>query len=131
MSAAQEVCKRSASDETSDVPMPPPSLAGPLLRYLVAHLVRDARDGGAVALPGLAAYLRQLAEAAGTVADDGHDQGDSDSLDLPAMVTVAELAEQSGHSCRTLRRWAASGRLTARRAGRTWVIDPDSLTENT
>jgi hypothetical protein len=79
-----------------------------------------------VALPGLAAYLRSLAEAAGTVADDD----ESGSLHLPAMVRVSQLAERSGYSCRTLRRWAATGRLTARRVGRTWVIDPDSLPED-
>jgi excisionase family DNA binding protein len=110
-------------------PLPSPSLSGPLLRYLVRHLVRDARDGGGLAHPDLAAYLRALAEADGTVADDGHDDDDSGSLDLPVMATVAQLAERSGYSCRTLRRWAASGRLTARQVGRVWLIDPDSLTE--
>lgn len=53
--------------ETEPLPLPPVELAAPLLAYLLQHLVRDARDGGAVVLPGLAAYLRQLAEAAGTV----------------------------------------------------------------
>lgn len=106
--------------------MPPATLAGPLLRYLVGHLVRDARDGGAVALPGLTGYLRELADAAAEqVADDGHDHDDSDKL--RDMITVAELAEMSGYPTRTLRRWAAGGRLRARRAGRTWLVDPESL----
>lgn len=111
----------------------PDELAGPLLRYLVRHLVRDARDGGAVALPGLAGYLRDLAEAdrGATVADDGHERDVPGSLDgVTAMVTVSQMAERSGYSCRSLRRWAASGRLRARRAGRTWLIDPDSMTED-
>lgn len=111
----------------------PDELAGPLLRYLVRHLVRDARDGGAVVLPGLAGYLRDLAEVdrAGTVADDGQECEESGSLkSVTAMVTVSQMAERSGFSCRSLRRWAASGRLRARRAGRTWLIDPESITED-
>jgi excisionase family DNA binding protein len=124
--ARQETCCRIPDAVPPSLPMPPPSLAAPLLKYLVAHLVRDARDGGALVDPALAGYLRALHEVA--VADDGKDHDESDSLgDVAALVTVSQLAERSGYSCRTLRHWAASGRLAARRVGRTWLIDPDSI----
>lgn len=134
VSAGHEAREERSSDETSDaqraVPLPSSALAGPLLGYLVRHLARDARDGGAVALPGLADYLRALAEAARPVADSGNDEPSPATLDAAGLLTVAQLAEVSGHPPRTLRHWAACGRLTARRIGRQWLIDPTSLTED-
>jgi hypothetical protein len=40
------------------------------------------------------------------------------------LVSVAELARRSGYSPRTIRRWAASGRIAAERRGGQWAVDP-------
>jgi excisionase family DNA binding protein len=109
----------------------PDELASEVLRALVRDLAERVRTHGGAVSPACRTLLSQLYDASrGPVADDGQGPGESDRLDVPAMATTAQLAERSGYSCRTLRRWAASGRLTARRVGRSWLIDSDSLTED-
>ena len=108
----------------------PPDLAGGLLWLLVRALKREVRDDGGIIPPGLEPFLRDLHEAAeaAPVADDGNVEQTPGTIDVMAMVTVAQLSATSGHPHRTLRHWAATGRIRAHRAGRTWLIDPDSLT---
>ncbi|RAY13604.1 hypothetical protein DPM19_18165 [Actinomadura craniellae] len=108
----------------------PAALVGPLLRVLVRALAREAREGGGgVIPPGIAEFLRALHEATDPppVADGGNTEDPPDSIEGMAMVTVAQLAASSGFPSRTLRYWAAAGRVRAVRAGNTWLIDPESL----
>lgn len=110
----------------------PDELASEVLRALVRDLAERVRTHGGAVSPACRTLLSQLYDAARTpVADDGNDETPPATLDVSAMVTVSQLAERSGYSCRTLRHWAAGGRLRSVRAGRTWLIDPKSLTENT
>lgn len=110
----------------------PPQLAAPLLRLLVRALVREAReDGGHGQIPaGLEAFLRSLDAASGVLAARGKDDDVPEKIEGTGMVTVAQLSEYSGFPPRTLRHWAARGRVRAVRAGRTWLIDPESLRED-
>lgn len=112
----------------------PPDLARPLLRLIVRALYRDARDGaGGCVSPELAAFLRDLesAEHRAPVADNGNaDQGEAILEASTCWATAAWLADRSGHPPRTLRHWAATGRVRAVRAGRLWLIDPESLRRN-
>jgi hypothetical protein len=107
----------------------PPELAGVVLRALVRALAERVRTDGGTPSPACRVLLAELHEATRRpVADVGNEEPPPVSLDLvTGMVTVAQLAEESGHSPRTLRHWAAGGRLVARRVGRTWLVDPDSL----
>jgi hypothetical protein len=38
------------------------------------------------------------------------------------LIPVTELAQRSGYSARTIRRWAASGRVVAERRGGRWAV---------
>lgn len=42
---------------------------------------------------------------------------------LTEVITVAEAAERLGVSQATVKRYCAAGKLKARKAGRTWLID--------
>lgn len=105
----------------------PAELAGPLLPFLVRALAREVRENGALVPEGMLAFLRELRDAEGPVADDGQTDDVPETIESAGMVTVAQLAEQSGFPSRSLRRWAASGRVRAVRVGRQWLLDPDSL----
>ncbi|MBD2897251.1 hypothetical protein amrb99_62100 [Actinomadura sp. RB99] len=111
----------------------PASLCGPLLAYLTRALTRDVRDGGARIPPDLVAFLRALHNATepAPLADHGNNGEAPETIEGTGWSTVAQLAAYSGHPPRTLRHWAAAGRVRARRVGRTWLIDPDSLKEDT
>lgn len=110
--------------------MVPPGLAGPLLRVLMRALAREAREDGGLVPPGIAGFLADLAAAErGPVADDGNTDEAPDTIEGSGWSTVAQLAAYSGHPPRTLRHWAAAGRVRAHRVGRTWLIDPESLKE--
>lgn len=44
------------------------------------------------------------------------------------LVSIAEAETATGKPARTLQRWAASGRISARRIGaRTWLVDLESI----
>lgn len=109
----------------------PAEVAGEVLRALARHVTERARVDGGQASPACRTLLSALYEAARRplrpVAVDGNDEAGPATLDVAGMVTVAQLAEASGQSPRTLRHWAASGRVRAHRVGRTWLIAPDSL----
>ncbi|MFC5748907.1 helix-turn-helix domain-containing protein [Actinomadura rugatobispora] len=111
----------------------PPGLAGPLLRVLVRALAREVREDGGMIPPGLAPFLSELAAVADRppVADNGNRGEAAEMIDGAGWVTVAQLAADSGHPARTLRHWASTGRLQARRVARTWLIDPESLKRGT
>jgi excisionase family DNA binding protein len=109
----------------------PAVVAGEVLRALVRDVTARVRADGGEVSPACRALLSALYEAsrrsASRVAVDGNDETAPATLDVTGMATVAQVAEVSGHSPRTLRHWAAHGRLTAVRVGRTWLIDPQSL----
>ncbi|MBO2456557.1 hypothetical protein [Actinomadura violacea] len=119
---------------TTDGPVVvPAALCGPLLAYLTRALTRDVRDAGARIPPDLVAFLRTLHNATEPppLADHGNPDEAPETIEGTGWSTVAQLAAYSGHPARTLRHWAAAGRVRARRMGRTWLIDPDSLTGDT
>jgi excisionase family DNA binding protein len=119
--------------ETTRAVTVPPGLTGPLLRVLVRALTREVREDGGVVPPGIAVFLRALQAAVDgpPVADDGNAEDRPETIEIAEMATVAELAEHTGHPARTLRHWAATGRVRAYRAGRVWLIDPGSLKNRT
>jgi excisionase family DNA binding protein len=45
------------------------------------------------------------------------------------METTADAARLTGVSERTIRRWITAGRLTSRRRGRVWLVDPLEVSE--
>jgi excisionase family DNA binding protein len=144
-SAGQSTRESAAPDTRSDAELAElladPALASLLLRLLVHDVTERARRDGVVATPKCQRLLRLLHAAAEKglhsvdipeVADDGHDHEPSEMISAvtPPGVTglsVAQLAELSGRPCRTLRRWAAAGKVRAHRVGQVWLIDPESL----
>ena len=48
---------------------------------------------------------------------------------VSSRVTIEVAAKASTIPARTLRRWAAEGRLTTERRGREWLIDPVELVQ--
>jgi excisionase family DNA binding protein len=97
----------------------PPELARVVARLAVLGLAEmSRRDGGAPRVPGLAALLTELSAR-------GHEPPTVASC-LP-LSTSREAAALLGLSCRSARRLAASGRLIARRQGRDWLIDRESI----
>lgn len=113
----------------------PHELCAEVLRALVAHVTQRARVDGVAASPACSALLSALYAASrnpdGRVAGDGNDEVPPARLDVTGMSTVARVAEESGFPPRTIRYWAARGRITACRVGRVWLIDPESLKERT
>lgn len=132
--AREEIRHRAAGHQNDRAPRVevPPAMVAPLLRFLVRALAREIRENGGSIPVGMADFLHALQSGAELpVAVDGHPQDCPDMIEgmgRVAYATVAQLAELSGFSPRTLRRWAAAGRVRAMRAGRTWLIDPESLT---
>jgi helix-turn-helix protein len=113
----------------------PAELAGEVLRALVRDVTERVRADGGQPSAACRALLAALYEAARRparpVADNGNGEAVPATLDVTGMVTVAQVAEASGHPPRTLRHWAATGQITARRVGRLWLVDPDSLKRGT
>jgi len=112
----------------------PDADAGELLRLVLLGLRVKARRTGAVASPRLVELLRDLHEAelrhharvpAPTFAIETSRAAPA-TLDGD-VLSVAEAAKTLGCSHVWVRVLARSGRLRARRAGRTWLIDRASL----
>lgn len=106
----------------------PASVAGDVLRALVRDLTARVRvDGGEIS-PRVRTLLYAL-----HAADQGHPDtpGSAPGTPPPASVTVelstGEAAALLGCSSEYVRRLARSGRLTARRVGAAWLIDPVAL----
>lgn len=110
----------------------PPHLAGPVLRLLVLALAEQVRRDGGETSAAVRAILWGLHDAA-----TQHDARTGFDDETPARTAAtiemdtADAAQVLGCSRQYVRRLAASGRLTARRAGRTWLVDPHSLTRRT
>ncbi|MBT2207026.1 excisionase family DNA-binding protein [Actinomadura sp. NEAU-AAG7] len=111
----------------------PPGLERPLLRVLVRALAREVRVDGGIVPPGIAPFLADLAAVADQP-DEPYQPGAGSAAgtppEPPAMVeiSVRTAAEDMGASPEYVRRLCRDGRLRARRVGRTWLIDPTSLT---
>jgi excisionase family DNA binding protein len=124
-----------ASDTRSDAELAAllsdPVIAALVLRAVVRDLTDAVRLDGVSVSPRCRRLLSLLYAAARPreLAANGKDHDPAETIEITGTVTVAQLAEQSGHSPRTLRHWAATGRVRAHRAGRTWLIDPESLKE--
>jgi excisionase family DNA binding protein len=87
-------------------------------------------NGGGILPSGIAPFLADLAAVAdGPLADSGNGDDVPETIEVAGWSTVAQLAAYSGHPPRTLRHWAAAGRVRAHRVGRAWLIDPESLKE--
>jgi excisionase family DNA binding protein len=98
----------------------PASLCPVLARLAVLGLMEQVqRDGGLPPAHGLAALLTALS-ASGRVSETVV------SLSAP-FNTSREAASLLGLSCREVRRLAANGRLIAKRPGRDWQIDTESI----
>lgn len=108
----------------------PPALARPLLRFLVRALTREAREDGGALPPGIASFLADLAalvDAPPAGSADGTTSAPSATVE--PVMTATEVARSMGASPEYVRRLCRSGRLRARRPGREWLIDPESLKE--
>lgn len=100
----------------------PGELAADLARLAVLGARAIQRDsGGLVLVPGMAALLAKLA----TAPSGGEVRTVASSH--PAWLSVRQASEVSGYSARWLREMAHGGQVIARRAGRDWLIDPDSI----
>ena len=100
----------------------PAELARPLARLAVIGAMKLRQDNGGLPLvPGMAALLAQLA----TAASGGEVRTVVSSH--PAWLSVRQASEVSGYSARWLREMAHGGQVIARRPGRDWLIDPDSI----
>jgi hypothetical protein len=106
----------------------PDELAGPLLSHLVRSLGREVRESGGLISREMLVFLRDLQAIESPVADDGPAEGAPEMIEeVMGLLTVSQLAEQSGYGARTIRRWAAGGMVRAVRAGPVWLVDPESL----
>jgi excisionase family DNA binding protein len=109
----------------------PPELARPLVRLCVLGARElQQRDGGLALVPGLADLLSELDRSG-----FGRPFGSMTIVSSPltgsrasSQLTVGEAADRAGLSPRHVRR-LADGRLIARKAGGTWLIDAASLAD--
>lgn len=106
----------------------PASLAGEVLRIVLRDLaVRVRADGGELSagvrelLWGLHASAAEAEQQAGSV--DGTLEGPPVSVE----VGISDAAARLGCSPEYARRLARRGRLSARRVGRTWLVDAAAL----
>ncbi|MGI5512751.1 helix-turn-helix domain-containing protein [Streptomyces sp. CA-106131] len=114
----------------------PAAVAGDVLRALVRDLTARVRvDGGKVA-PGVRRLLYALHTASQAAeADPEHRFEHETAPSRPGIVATSEgewlsaedAAQVLGCSVQYARRLAASDAFTARRIGRTWLIDRTSL----
>jgi excisionase family DNA binding protein len=108
----------------------PASIAPEVLRALVRDLSERVRvDGGEVspAVRGVLFALRTASDQQPCPAG-GSASGTSSDLGVSVReVTTEQAAELLGCSRRYVRRLASLKRVTARRAGRVWLIDRASL----
>ncbi|MFG2021100.1 helix-turn-helix domain-containing protein [Actinomadura geliboluensis] len=126
-------CDHGASDAMSDAERlvtVPPALARPLRDLLSDHVVYRARVNGVTVSPVLLGFLADL-DAVVEPPAPGSAAGTSSapSATVEAVMTVTEVAGLMGASPEYVRRLCRRGRLRARRPGREWLIDPESLKE--
>jgi excisionase family DNA binding protein len=108
----------------------PPALARPLRALLADHVAYSARRNGVMVSPLLLGFLADLDAVVDPPAlgsADGTTSAPSGTVE--PVMTVAEAARSMGASPEYVRRLCRSGRLRARRPGREWLIDPESLKE--
>lgn len=102
----------------------PAGVAADVLRILARAVVADAREHGSQPSPACRRLLAALYESAQAYADRPIA---TDQQRAQAVVTVAEAARRMECSTRWVRRLLASGRLSGRKDGGTWlVLLPDS-----
>ncbi|MEU4405039.1 helix-turn-helix domain-containing protein [Streptosporangium sp. NPDC023963] len=96
---------------------PPAGLAA----WLLSHARQDALDGRPVPA-WLTAYVRDLLDPAPMPAS-GH------MFEPPEKIEISstEMANRTGYSVRHIRRMCRAGQLTARRAGRDWLIKVEDM----
>lgn len=100
----------------------PAQLAADLARLAVIGARAIQRDsGGLVLVPGMAALLARLATFASET------PARTVGCISAEWVSAGEAAAIAGLSVQRIRGLARDGRLIARRAGRNWLIDPDSI----
>lgn len=107
----------------------PPALADEVLRRLARSIVSEAREAGVTATPAARALLAALDQAAQRyAAATPTSVGGSDPAPPATVeVTADEAGRVMGCTARWARDLAASGRVQARRVGRTWLIDSADL----
>jgi excisionase family DNA binding protein len=105
-----------------------PALAGEVLRCLLRDLAGRVRaDGGE-----LAAGVRELLWGLHAAATEAEQQASSVGGTLQASpvrveIGISDAAQRLGCSPEYARRLARRGRLSARRVGRTWLVDAAAL----
>lgn len=106
-----------------------------LARPLAVLAVRGARalqsdSGGLPLVPGMAALIAALATAASGGAPRTVGVA-LIGLSAPGdeWLSVGQAAGLTGYSCRQIRDLARQGRLIARRTGRDWQVDRESVTD--
>lgn len=106
----------------------PPALAGEVLRIVLRDLSSRVRaDGGELSV-GVRELLWGLhAAAAGVEQRAGSVDGTSGGGPVRVEVGISDAAARLGCSPEYARRLARGGRLSARRVGRTWLVDAAAL----
>lgn len=104
----------------------PGELCLPLAKIAVlgAKMLSD-HNGGLVLVPGMAALLAELATFASET--PGSTVVPVQSC-APRWLSAGEAAGLAGVSVQRVRFLARTGRIQARRAGRDWLIDVNSIT---
>lgn len=107
----------------------PAEVAGEVLRALVRDLTTRVRTDGGELSPAVRRLLYALHDAAQLPTEPEPSSADGTMTVVPATVelTAHEAALLLECSPEYARRLARTGRLLARRAGTTWLINPTSL----
>ncbi|MGW4752003.1 helix-turn-helix domain-containing protein [Streptomyces chartreusis] len=107
----------------------PAPLAGEVMRALVRDLTTRVRADGGEVSPAVRSLVRALHVSA-VRSDVPVTFADETPSDLPVTVievTTEQAAELLGCSAQYARHLARSGRVAARRVGRVWLLDRESL----
>lgn len=106
-----------------------PELARGLLRLLTAAVDHEARAHGALPGPALNAFLRELHAATAAVngSTPTSENGSESAAQSIVEITTDQAAEVMGCSARRIRQLVHAGRVRARRAGHTWLVDSADL----
>lgn len=113
---------------TADGVLVPAELARPLAVLAVLGARTLAERDDLRVMPGMSALIHQLrtASSGGAPRTVGHALT---GLSANVWVSVGQAAGLTGYSCRQIRDLARRGRLIARRTGRDWQVDRESVTD--
>jgi excisionase family DNA binding protein len=104
----------------------PPALAGEVLRCLLRDLSARVRADGGELSAGVRGLLWGL-HAAAVEAEASSVPGTLEAAAARVEIGISDAAQRLGCSPEYVRRLARRGRLSARRVGRTWLVDAAAL----